>query len=100
ARLRGLAEAALRSLAVSERIRGERDALGGIAPLAATPAGVKRRTIYDTRHSGSLPGAMVRGEADPPGADVAVNEAYDGLGDTYDLFFSQYHRNSIDDRGM
>ena len=33
-------------------------------------------------------------------ADVAVNEAYDGAGATYDLYFEVYGRNSIDDRGM
>ncbi len=32
--------------------------------------------------------------------DVAVNEAYDGAGATYDLFKDIYGRNSIDDKGM
>jgi Zn-dependent metalloprotease len=42
----------------------------------------------------------VRGEGDPPSADVAVNEAFDGLADTWDFFWSVYGRNSIDDEGM
>jgi len=41
-----------------------------------------------------------RGEGDPPGKDVAVNEAYDGAGATYDLYHDVFGRDSIDDRGM
>src|SRR5262249_26791494 len=33
-------------------------------------------------------------------ADVAANEAYDGLGDTFDLYWEAYERNSIDDEGL
>jgi Zn-dependent metalloprotease len=99
-RLRRLAEAALETLVVSERMRGERSAIGAIAPLAATPAGVKRRTIYDAENGASFPGRIVRGEGAPASSDPSVNEAYDGLGATYDLFFHQYQRNSIDGRGM
>jgi Zn-dependent metalloprotease len=64
------------------------------------PAGRKRRTVYDAGHSTRLPGALVRGEGDPNSTDVAVNEAYDGAGSTYDLYFDEYGRNSIDGRGM
>ena len=98
--LRKIAEAAQRTLLISERLRGERDALGGIAALAVTPAGVERRTIYDALHHGRLPGAIARSKADPPVADGSVNEAFDGLGATYELYFDVYRRNSIDDRGM
>ena len=42
----------------------------------------------------------MRAEGDPPSDDVAVNEAYDGLGDTYAFFWDQYRRDSIDDQGM
>src|SRR5438477_1271128 len=99
-RLRAMAEAALQTLLVSERLRGERDGIGGIAPLAVTPAGRERRTIYDARRHDQLPGAIVRSEGDPAVADVAVDEAYDGLGATYDLYDQVYQRNSIDGRGM
>ena len=99
-RMRRVAEAALRTLAVSERLRGARVAIGEIAPLAATPAGVKRRTIYDALHGMTLPGKLVRSEGDAAGKDVSVNEAYDGLGATYDFFFERFGRRSIDGRGM
>jgi Zn-dependent metalloprotease len=32
--------------------------------------------------------------------DAAIDEAYDGLGDTYDFYFGKYGRNSIDDEGL
>ena len=35
-----------------------------------------------------------------PVKDVAVNEAYDGLGATYDFFSKAYGRDSIDDAGL
>jgi Zn-dependent metalloprotease len=89
---------ALHVLAVSERTRGRREALGAFP--AAVPAGTKRRTIYDAKHGSSLPGVLVRGENDPPTSDATVNEAYDGAGATYDLYHDIYERNSIDDRGM
>jgi Zn-dependent metalloprotease len=100
ARLRRLADQALRTLLASEQIRGNRRAIGGIAPLAATPAGAKRRTIFDAEHGSTLPGRLVRSESDPASTDVSVNEAYDGLGATWDFYFGAYQRNSIDGRGL
>ncbi len=99
-RLRGAAEAALQSLLASERLRGARHAVGGAAPLLATPAGARRRTIYDAGHGGTLPGTIVRSEGDAASKDASVNEAYDGLGATYDLFHDIYGRSSIDGKGM
>lgn len=98
--LRRLAEWALHSLLLSERLRGERLGVGSIAPRVALPAGQKRRTVYDAGGRETLPGRLVRGESDPPVADVAANEAFDGAGATYDLYFEAYQRNSVDDRGM
>ncbi|MDD5563393.1 MAG: M4 family metallopeptidase [Thermoanaerobaculaceae bacterium] len=91
---------ALQALAVSERIRGRRELLGDIATAAAAAAPGKQRTVYDAKHGSQLPGAKARGEGDPPGKDVAVNEAYDGAGATYDLYHEVFGRDSIDDRGM
>jgi Zn-dependent metalloprotease len=47
-----------------------------------------------------LPGVFVRGETDGPVADVTINEAYEGLGDTYAFFAELFGRKSIDGRGM
>jgi Zn-dependent metalloprotease len=65
-----------------------------------TPAGEKRRTVYDAQNGTDLPGTLVRGEGDPATDDVAVTEAYDGAGATYDFFNEVYERNSVDDRGL
>jgi Zn-dependent metalloprotease len=97
---RDLADWALHTLALSERLRGARAVLGPLAPIATTPTGVKRRAVYNAGHAERLPGRLVRSEGEAPVKDVAVNEAYDGAGLTYDLYRAAFGRNSIDDRGM
>lgn len=91
---------ALQTLAHSERMRGRRELLGDIATASAIPAAGKQRSVYDAKHGSRLPGTLVRSEGEPPTGDAAVNEAYDGAGATYDLYYDVYGRNSIDDRGM
>jgi Zn-dependent metalloprotease len=91
---------ALRNLASAGFVRGQRHALGAL-PTAA-PVGHKSRAVYDCKHKDGQPpvGTLARKEGNPPRKDVAVNEAYDGAGATYDLYFDIYERNSIDNRGM
>jgi Zn-dependent metalloprotease len=60
----------------------------------------KQRIIYDAKNGSNLPGEIVRQEGDPPSGDPAVNEAYDGSGETYDLYKEVYDRDSIDDKGL
>ncbi len=91
---------AWRALEVSEQFRGERRALGAIAAAVTTPAGAKRRSVYDAAGGTGLPGKLARAEGDPRTKDAAVDEAYDGAGATWDLFSEVYGRNSIDGRGM
>ena len=96
-----LREKALQTLQHSERLRGQREMLAYLGAVsAATPAGVKRRTIYDLAHGTQLPGKLVRGEGDPKSKDVHVNEAYDYSGVTYDFYSKVFGRNSVDDKGM
>lgn len=85
---------------LSERIRGQRDSISVLASLQLTPVGEKHRTVYDARGATELPGRKVRSEGEGPTGDPAVDEAYEGAGDTFDLFFEAYGRNSLDDRGM
>ena len=89
---------ALRTLVLSERLR-ERRAILSLLPGAA-PVGQKRRLVYDAKHRTTLPGKLVRSEGDKPTGDDAADEAYDGAGETYDLYEEVYKRNSIDGRGM
>jgi len=93
---------AVETLKASERMRGQRRALadfsGAVSRFAAV--GGKERIIYDAKNGSTLPGTVVRNEGDPASSDVAVNEAYDGSGSTYDLYKNVYGRNSIDNNGM
>ena len=73
------------------------------APTTGTleqTCGNKRRTIYDAQNGETLPGVVVRPEGTDSAGDVAVDEAYDGLGATYDFFWETFERDSIDDDGM
>jgi len=101
-------EAALRTLSLDATLRHARthNALVGTPANFATvlqsvTPGKPRRTIHDC---GGLepptPPKQVRGEGGPPSKDVTVNEAYDGLGDTYAFYWDQFRRDSIDDQGM
>jgi Zn-dependent metalloprotease len=103
--------AALGTLAASAALRAQRAAVARLLrDLGAdhqTALGVAsrtggRRTVYDVGHGGEsdLPGKKVRGEGDPPVADTAVNEAYDGAGLTYRFYKEVYDRDSIDGKGM
>jgi Zn-dependent metalloprotease len=89
---------ALQTLIVSEQFRGRRETVGGISFMAT--AGVKLRTIYNAKNSTQLPGTISRREGDKPTGDLAVDEAYDGAGATYDFFEEIFERNSIDDKGL
>jgi Zn-dependent metalloprotease len=96
-------EHAQMTLASSIQIRAQRAAISGVTGFVEGDDAyttVKERLVYDAEFGSIIPGILVRGEGDPPVDDVAVNEAYDGAGATYDLFKEEYGRNSIDDRGM
>ncbi|MDR6867130.1 Zn-dependent metalloprotease [Microbacterium resistens] len=66
-----------------------------VAEIEAAPS----RTISDARGTEKLPGTVVRREDDGPVADAAVNEAFDGLGATFDLLGEAFARNSLDGAG-
>jgi len=95
-------ELAINTLKASEQMRGQRRALtdftGAVSKFAAV--GEKERIIYDAKNGSSLPGTPARNEGDGPSTDVAVNEAYDGSGATYDMYKDVFNRDSIDGNGM
>ena len=98
-------EAALATLAADHSLRFARataQLLGAGARriTLATVELVPHRTVFDAGHRETLPGKAVRAEGQRAGRDVEVNEAYDGLGATFDFFAQVYDRNSIDDAGM
>ena len=97
---------AIQSLQIDHTLRTSRMTfalLGGLQvrhdpAVAAAPS--KKRTIYDAQHGQTLPAHLVRSEGKAPVGDQAVNQAYDGLGDTFDFYLAAYHRNSIDNAGL
>ncbi len=97
--------AASRTLGLDSTFRAMRAAPFAFAlqtvPVTVEPA-VKQRTIYTANHQQQLPGTAVATEKNPPAAnaDVAVAEAFDGLGATWDFYFDVFDRHSIDDEGM
>jgi Zn-dependent metalloprotease len=93
-----LRQAALSALSLDGTFRLMRATVGPRASL--TSATGRRRTIYDARGSQRLPGTRVRGEGEKSTTDAAVNEAYNGLGATYDFYAAVFGRDSIDDAGL
>lgn len=71
------------------------------APTLAlgAPTGLDRE-VYDSQNTFNRPGNLVRKEGDAPSGDQQVDEAYDGAGDTYQLYFDQFQRDSLDGAGM
>ncbi len=94
-------EQARQNLVVGGQMRVQRAVAGSKTP--EIPKGVstdKQRIVFDAKNGSSLPGTEVRSEGQPPTGDVAVDEAYEGAGATYDLYNEVYGRNSIDNYGM
>ncbi len=89
-----------KSIEISESIRQKRQAFDSLRSLRQelAPAG-KQRLIYSANNSTDLPGVEIGTETTPP-TDTAGKEAYTGTGATYDLYWTTYQRNSIDNRGM
>lgn len=57
------------------------------------------RTISDAGNTENLPGLIVREEDGAPVADATVNEAFDGLGATFDMLLAAFARNSLNNAG-
>jgi hypothetical protein len=68
-------------------------------PPATGDPGLER-TIHDAHNGTTLPGDVVRKEGDDPSDDEAVNQAYDGLGDTWTFYDEAFDRDSIDGAGL
>lgn len=67
---------------------------------ARAEAPTPQRSIHDAQQLTALPGVLVRSEGQAAVADESVNEAYDGLGQTSDLYAAEYGRDSLDGRGL
>ncbi|MGP6170406.1 M4 family metallopeptidase [Microbacterium sp. A204] len=67
--------------------------------LVAELTDAPNRTISDAGGTEKLPGIVVRTEDERPVADSAVNEAFDGLGATFEMLLGAFGRNSFDGAG-
>lgn len=95
---RSIREAALNSLLVTSRLKGERSVR---AATFAAPAGGAQRTIHDCRNGMFLPFAVIaRTEDSIVSRDDTVNRAFEGLGATREFYREIFNRNSVDGRGM
>lgn len=95
-----LRQVASQTLALDEAFRAVREQpLIPPRETVGTP-GSPDRTIRDAGGEETVDGEIVREEGDGPTGDSAVDEAYDGLGVTYELFWSELERDSIDGRGL
>ena len=94
-------QVALAAITGSAQFRGQRQALSeSVAYLTVVPATGEKRKVFTDEGGSTLPGKLVRDEGGAPVSDVAANEAYDGAGATYDLYWDIYQRNSVDGRGL
>ena len=98
---------ALDTLSVDSSLRGSRLA-GGLRRPVGTPTAhalntaeeEPQRSIYTANGTETQPGTLVRSEGQGPSGDLEVDEAYDGLGDTFSFYRDAYGRDSIDDEGL
>ena len=83
-------------------VRGRKGAREGADALAAAEtAGRRNRIIWDARHRWEVTNLRrVRDEGDGPTGDPAVDEAYDGFGETWGFWQDVFGRDSIDDENM
>lgn len=101
-RMLAVARAAKESLLHIKDLQAVRTAPIPAAPPSARQAkpGPPHRTVFDAGSTETLPGREVRKEGAPPAGDAAVDEAYDGLGDTHKLYADIFGRDSIDGAGL
>ncbi len=89
-----------------EKFRAERMKMAppqAFLGVAAVATGVKpkpNREVYDAQNRNSLPGKLARDEKSKASKDKAVNDAFNGAGDTFKLYLDNYGRNSLDGNGL
>lgn len=93
-----LRECARHTLLADRRFRARAGVVS--LPPGSARRGDPARYVHSAGHEQVLPGKLVRREGESDSGDLAVDEAYRGLGATYRLFWDVYQRHSIDDEGM
>lgn len=96
---------ALKALLSTTALRADRRFMARLGFIAPVAGGGKQRMIFDCRNRPTTRGAvLIRRESDrrtdTNTGDAAADEAFDGVGKTYDFYSEIFHRNSIDNAGM
>jgi len=98
---------ALQTLATDNTLRAVRAAAASAlsmrakSPLSAPRGPSRQRTIYSASNTETLPGKLIRSETQTSDTgDEAVDEAFRGLGATFDFYWDVFERNSIDGDGL
>ena len=86
------------TLQVDDRLRARRESPAGETAAPRLP-GTQKRVVHTANNTESLPGEVVRSNGDPAVGDPAVDEAFDSSGQVWEMFDSQFGRQSIDGRG-
>jgi Zn-dependent metalloprotease len=97
-------ELARQTLISAAQFRAGRQQIAALTVASPQEAAAvaKKRTIYNAQNGTTLPGPkVVRREGQGPTGDAAVDEAYDGSGATFDLYYSNpksfFKNNCIDE---
>lgn len=90
---------AWKSLILTEQLRGRRKVTGLMSSMFAVSDKLNR-SIFNAENTEELPGVLIRSEGEKPNGGKTVSEAYDYSGSTYQYFKKNFHRTSIDTRGM
>ncbi|MFL6111999.1 MAG: M4 family metallopeptidase [Catenulispora sp.] len=99
------AEAARRTLLSDMRHRLARSAVPWVGerhlpPPADIAERPDDRAVFDDNDTEDLPGSEVRAEGAAPTGDPCADEAYDGLGATFEFYLSVFDRWSVDGQGL
>jgi len=99
-RIRDRAVATLEATARARSIRTALSQTLNVTRAAPAAPATKVRRVFDCETTSDLSRRLVMQEGNSAPADVAVREAYDYAGLTWDFYNKLFDRNSIDDRGL
>lgn len=99
-----VAATAAASLRAADAVRSHRFSREGLLPVPTRgdrdDGAGPYRIISDAEGDERTPGTTVRREGDAPSDDVEVDQAYDGLGDTWKFWMEAFGRDSLDGDGQ
>ena len=94
-------EKALKALLSSTALRADRRFMSRLGFIAPVSGAGKQRMVFDCENEPTTRNAkLIRRETDRSNGDIAADEAFDGVGTTFDFYHDIFHRNSIDNAGM